>query len=423
MVSFILIGLTVLFLGQAAAQDSLSGSIEVWAWPGADGPLKALLPSFNEKYPDIEVNITTLGFEDVHTKLLAALSSGVGAPDVSGLADARVIKFGSTGGLTDLSERFAPFADTIMPFKRSFVTGPDGEVWGVPWDAGPTAVFYNRDIFDEYGVSPDDITTWDGYIEAGKKILEASGGDVFMLPARPEQARFLWEMIALEQGAGIFKDDLSLNLDSDAFKTACDVTKRIFEAGIAGDVPIFEQAWIDGFNNGTWASVPQAVWVGGILRSGAPDQAGRFAVTRWPSITEGGSYAVQGFDFGSALVIPSGSNNKDLAWAFVEYAELTPEGQLIQYTQGDLFPSMVTPDVLDAPVFSAPDAYFGDQPVREVFADSNAKFDVSIRVHPDYAEAQNILERNLAPAFEGQATCDEALEAAAREITNKLRLN
>lgn len=309
-----------------------------------------------------------------------------------------------------------------MPFKRSFVTGSDGEVWGVPWDAGPSAVFYNREIFERYGISPDDITTWDGYIAAGKKIVEASGGDVLKLPARPEQARFLWEMIALQQGAGLFKDDLSLNVESEAFQTACAITKDIFDAGITGDVPMFEDAWNDGFNNGTWVSIPLAVWVRGVLRDNAPDQTG-FRVTRWPSITEGGNYAVQGFDFGSALVVPSQSENKDLAWAFVEYAELTPEGQLIQYTQGDLFPSMVTPDVLEAPIFSKPDPYFGGQPAREVFADANAKFDFSVGVHPDYAEAQNILEQNLAGAFEGRASCEEALAAAARDISSKLRLN
>lgn len=410
-------------LAVAQGDASLSGTIEVWAWPGADGPLKATIPGFNEQYPNITVNVRTVGFEDVHTKLLAALSSGTGAPDVSGLADANVIKFGNTGGLENLAERFAPYQDMIMPFKRSFVTGSNGEIWGIPWDASPTAVFYNTKLFEQYGLTPDDITTWDDYIAAGKKIVAESNGQVMMLPARPEEARFLWEMMALQQGAGLFDADMNLMIEGEAYLNACETTKRIFEAGITANAPLWEQAWYDGFNLGHWATIPHAVWMGGIIRDNAPDQAGHYTVTRFPAMSENGNYATQGFDFGSALVIPSQSQNKELAWAFVQYAQLTPEGQLSQYTQGDLFPSMTTPEVLEAPIFSEPDPYFHNDPIRQVFADSNAKFDLTIGVHPDYAEALGIVERNLAPAFEGELSCQEALANAANEVSTKLRLN
>ena len=37
-------------------------------------------------------------------------------------------------------------------------------------------LFYRTDIFEECGVNPEDIKTWDDYIEAGKVINEKTNG-------------------------------------------------------------------------------------------------------------------------------------------------------------------------------------------------------------------------------------------------------
>lgn len=405
----------------AVAQD-LSGKIVVWAWPGATGVLKETLPGFNAKYPHITVEIKTLGFNDVHTKLLAAVSSGRGAPDVCGIEDRRVVKFGLTGGLEDLTTKFEPHRSAIMPFKLSFCTDRDGKVWGLPWDASPTGTFYHVGRFEEAGITPKDIATWDGYLAAGKEILGKSGGKVKMLALQPSEARALYEPIAIQLGAGIFDVSYKLNIESEPFIKAAEIAQQIMVSGISANVPEYDKAWLEGFNTASWATSPYAVWMGGTIRDNAPNQAGKWTVARWPSVTPDGPYAAQGRDFGSALAIPSQSKNKELAWAFIEHAQLTAAGQLIQYTKGDLFPSMITPEVLNAPIFKEPDPYFHNDPIREVFADSNAKLNVTIAVHPEYAQAQDIIARYLTEPFKGNGTVQEALKSAAEETRNKLKI-
>jgi len=53
-----------------------------------------------------------------------------------------------------------------------------GRVYGFPSDVCKSWIYYRRDIFEEAGVDPDSIVTWDDYIDAGKEI---TSGDRYML--------------------------------------------------------------------------------------------------------------------------------------------------------------------------------------------------------------------------------------------------
>lgn len=78
--------------------------------------------------------------------------------------------------------------------------------------------------------------------------------------------------------------------------------------------------------------------------------------------------------------------------------------------------------MLTAPIFDEPDPFFHNDSIRQVFAEANARMEQMIGVHPDYAQAQDIVARHLAEAFEGQGPVPEALANAAAEIRTKLRV-
>ena len=70
-------------------------------------------------------------------------------------------------GFAELSDIVS--SDDFLPVKMGEVTIND-KIVGFPWDAGPVAVFYRTDYFEQAGVNAEDIQTWDDFIEAGKKI-------------------------------------------------------------------------------------------------------------------------------------------------------------------------------------------------------------------------------------------------------------
>ena len=51
----------------------------------------------------------------------------------------------------------------------------------------PQVLFYNKAIFDEYGIDPEMMKTMDGYIEAGRQLKEKSNGEVYLSYIDPNQ--------------------------------------------------------------------------------------------------------------------------------------------------------------------------------------------------------------------------------------------
>ena len=93
--------------------------------------------------------------------------------------------------------------------------------------------------------------------------------------------------------------------------------------------------------------------------------AGKWGVSLPPAVTPGGlTGAVNG---GTYLSVPSSSKNQQTAWAFIDFALGTVEGQKLVYDGGGMFPGF-TP-MLESEGFVAPSKYFGGQKVNQVFID------------------------------------------------------
>jgi ABC-type glycerol-3-phosphate transport system substrate-binding protein len=128
----------------AAAQEAGPTTITIWGWPAADVAYQSFLPKFEEQYPDIKTDIQMMPGGDEHTKLLAALAAGAGAPDVGMIEINHIDKFVVKGGLVNLLD--APYdgvvyKDDMVEYKWRQATAPDGRLVAFPWDIGPATSF------------------------------------------------------------------------------------------------------------------------------------------------------------------------------------------------------------------------------------------------------------------------------------------
>ncbi|MFW6234016.1 MAG: ABC transporter substrate-binding protein, partial [Spirochaetota bacterium] len=174
--SFLLVGMA--FAGgdqEAAAPAGVDldaepeGTIEVWGWNVAASSLQVTADLFMEQYPDVEVIVSDIGRTDVYDRVTVGLTAGgEGLPDVIQL-DERLPSFSYNfpGGFMDLTDLMEPYMDQIDPSKVPVISHEDSII-AAPWDSGPVGVFYRRDLFEEAGVDPDDIETWDDYLAAGE---------------------------------------------------------------------------------------------------------------------------------------------------------------------------------------------------------------------------------------------------------------
>jgi ABC-type glycerol-3-phosphate transport system substrate-binding protein len=194
--------------------------------------------------------------------------------------------------------------------------------------------------------------------------------------------------------------------------------QRKWEAGICAEVPAWGHDWMAGFNADTIATYPLAVWLGGTIK----DTTGQYGKqkTNWgvfplPALERGGPRVSN--VGGSVLVIPDQCPNKEAAWAFIEYALCTREGQVAQYANFDLFPAYLP--ALEDPFFQQPDPFFGGQKARALFAGAVEGIPVLHRT-ADWAEANRYFQQTLTLWASGKLETDKVLDTVATKMHRRL---
>src|ERR687894_2162324 len=154
---------------------SRSGALTVASWDVASDALKATIPLFKKKRPGTDVQMQAITID--YQQLIPRLQAGSGAPDVCSLAQQDFQNFlmrfpGEFVDVTDRMEKFtSQFADAPLSHASK-----DGKLFAVPWDMGPVGLWYRKDLFTRAGITPDDVDTYDGFIEAGKRWPAGGGG-------------------------------------------------------------------------------------------------------------------------------------------------------------------------------------------------------------------------------------------------------
>jgi len=368
--------------------QEIQGEIDVWAWNIAAGSLQKLLPLFNEKYPNIKVNISKTGWQ-VQSRLLLSLSAGVGAPAITQLLITETQRYTSTGQLMDLTSAAGQYEKDFVPSNWQNCLY-DGKVCAIPWDFGPCAIFYKRHIFKRYGIDPNKIETWDDYIEAGKVIFEKSNGKtkMFHLPTGMLYEMFL---IVLQQNGGqVFDEQGRVAINSAISLKVMDLLKRMLESGVTANDPLYTHAHYASLRGDSVATYPMGAWWGGTTKDYAPETAGDWGVFRLPAMEAGGLRASS--SGGSVLVIPDQCRQKEATWTFVEFVLCNTKAQILHYKNFDLFPAWL-PAYQD-PFFDEPDPFFGGQNVRRLFAQDIEKIPPLYRTK-DWPEAQAYLAQAL----------------------------
>lgn len=384
-------GTSTLQAGYSGDSATLSGKLNVWSWNIAAKALQKLIPLFNRQYPHVSVNVDMTG-ANLQARFLLSLAAGVGAPEVSQLQFTDAQKYAATGRLTDISRVASKYA-ADFPESRWRGSTRDGRVFAIPWDIGPCGVFYKRNLFQRYKIEPDRIVTWDDFIAAGKEILRQSGGRTKMLTLGSASMSSVFEILIQQNGGQIFDDAGAVAINSPECAEALGVMKRMWEAGICANVAWWSQEFLAGLNDESIATYPLAVWFGGTIKDSVKDYGGHpqeWGVMRLPAIKPGG---LRNSNLGgSVLVIPSQCKQKEAAWAFIEYALCTVEGQVDQYRNMSLFPAYLP--ALKDPYFDEPDTFFGGHKVSRLFATDVEKVPALNRTE-DWAEATRYIDQAL----------------------------
>ena len=163
--------------GPVAAQDDPINLV-MWSNFSAGSLLEAadaMAARINEANPDIVVEHTGFQNEDYKATILNTAFAGGAPPDIfASVGFEWLFAFVRPGAVLDITEyyetnlrdRYIPGVEATYDFQ--------GGYWAVPWRVGSTPfMYYNLDLFEQIGASPEDITTVDGLMSVCEMGLDA----------------------------------------------------------------------------------------------------------------------------------------------------------------------------------------------------------------------------------------------------------
>lgn len=379
------------------------GTVTVWAW---EPTLKNVVTEFQKKYPKVKVKLVNAGTgNDQYTALQNAISAGKGVPDVAQVEYYALPQFAIGNALTDLDQFGAGDLD------GTFSKGPwqsvhfNNKVYGLPMDSGPIALFYNKTVFDKYGISVP--KTWDQYIAAAKKLHQAN--PKAYITNDTGDAGFTTTMIWQAGGTPFTTDgtNVSVNLTGDqgAQKYAA-LWQQLISGKLLAPISSWSDQWYKGLGDGTIATLVIGAWMPANLESGVADAAGDWRVAEVPQWSEGQHVSAE--NGGSALTVPAKSANQALAYAFVDFAN---NGAGVQTRiDGGAFPA--TTAQLDSEAFKSKKfEYFGGQQANQILSQSAANVRSGWQYLPFQVYANSIFNDTVGKAYVSNTSLANGLRA------------
>lgn len=210
---------------------------------------------------DVEIEYRQVRFDDLVSATLRAFATRTNS-DVIAIDNPDHAAFASRGAFLELDDMIAESdvidADTFFEGARSSLSW-DGKLCGVPRASNTIALYYNKDLFREAGLDPEDPPgTWDELHEAAKALNDPDNdvyGIAFSAKASEEGTfQFLpW----VQMTGGDFDD-----INGEGAVRALEYWKRLFDEGLTSPDTLTRGQWDSTatFNAGNAAMAISGPW-------------------------------------------------------------------------------------------------------------------------------------------------------------------
>lgn len=390
---------------EEAPNKDLSGEVTIWSWyPEA---IDVIVPGFNKMYPNIKINNVTMEWGETHEKGLTTLASGSGAPDILMIDNGQMANFNTVEGLDDLllppynaGKYKAEFPESNWERYLSL----DGKrLLAFPWDLPPAVTWYRMDVLEEAGF-PSDPDELGVFMEDPENFLN-------MAQTLKAQDKYLleWNNQILDiylMGMGFFDRDLNYLRNTDYIVKALDYAKKGAQLQLGANVSMWSDEGKQAMNAGKLAMIYSGSWMGGGLEEPLAETAGKYRVAKLP-------FGVYGGWGGSSYSIPSQGKNKEAAWAYIQYALATIEGQT-EHIKISCMPGWKP--AWELPTYEEVEVEFlGGQKSNILYAQLVDKIPAVVRTPLD-AKAQEIWNQGITDAIEKNQDSRAALQKIADDI-------
>ena len=180
-----------------------SGKLVFQIWDaGQKAGMEKLASAYMEEHPGVKIEVQATGWDEYWTKLEASATSN-SMPDIFWMHSNQMYKYADNGILADCSDIVE--TDKYSENAVANAQGSDGKIYGVPKDKDLVVLVYNKELFDQAGVSyPDDEWTWDDMADASEQIYDKTGKYGYMAYAHDQIG--YWNFV-YQNGGEILNED------------------------------------------------------------------------------------------------------------------------------------------------------------------------------------------------------------------------
>lgn len=194
----------------AAAQTKLTMYYPIAVGGPLTGVVDGMIKGFEEENPGIDVEAIYAGnYDDTRIRALSAIKSGQSAQlsvlfsiDAYDLIEQDlIVPFEDIATSEADKNRLDSFYPALMANGKI-----DGKTWGVPFQRSTIVMYYNKDMFREAGLDPDQPPrSWDEMVAAAEKLTK-QGRWGLMVPTTG-YAYWMFQCFAIQNGKELMSAD------------------------------------------------------------------------------------------------------------------------------------------------------------------------------------------------------------------------
>lgn len=292
-------------------------------WDSNQGELiRTLADEFEKENPDIKIDIQITAWTEYWTALEAAATGG-SLPDTFWMHSNNIFYYGSNDQLMDLTDYIAK-SDKVdlanYPEGLNQIYNIGGKQYAIPKDYDTIALWYNRTLFDEAGISyPDETWTWDTMKEAARKLTKDDGSQYGFSAGLTHQEGYY--NFVYQAGGEIITADKKSGYDQEGTIKGLDEYFSYVKEGLSPEI-YDDQARAESLQNGLCAMGLFGSWnLSGFASSEIMTE--NFDCAVLPASNDGTRATI--FN-GLGNAIAANCAHPDEAWRWIEYLS-SKEGQ------------------------------------------------------------------------------------------------
>ena len=242
-----------------------------WALDRADYE-KEWAQEYMNIYPNVTIEVTNVGGGEYWPKLAMNIPAGQG-PDIYHMHTSRQTEF--CAGLMEPMLDHVADQDFLTKHWIGYAEGafdcPGGKRYYIPMGAQMPVLFINRAMWDEAGLTDNDVPkSWDDLWEVAKTLTKHdSAGRIVQAGFVPSLGIFLWNMI-WQQGRYLFTADRQhAQVDNPEVRKAMEFIQKLY--GPDGVTDINFPTWLEAFSSEQAAMCLVESWYVSVVRRNNPD--------------------------------------------------------------------------------------------------------------------------------------------------------